>query len=55
MNIDFPYHFDTRGRTAEEDFEAHIRDFNDQVRALFVWAVKPEFRKNALGQVEVTA
>jgi len=38
-----------------EGIEAHIRDFNDQVRALFVWAVNPDFRKNVLGQVEITA
>ncbi len=31
MNIDFPYHFDTRGRTAEADYEAHIRDLIEQV------------------------
>ena len=31
LNIDFPYHFDTRGRTAEADYEAHIRDLIEQV------------------------
>ena len=31
MNIDFPYHFDTRGRTAEVDYDAHIRDLIEQV------------------------
>lgn len=31
MNIDFPYHFDHRGRTAETDYEEHIRDMIEQV------------------------
>jgi phage baseplate assembly protein W len=31
MNIDFPYHFDVRGRTAEVDYDAHIRDLIEQV------------------------
>ena len=31
MNIDFPYHFNTRGRTAEVDYDAHIRDLIEQV------------------------
>ena len=31
MNIDFPYHFDARGRTAEVDYDAHIRDLIEQV------------------------
>lgn len=31
MNIDFPYRFDTRGRTAEVDYDAHIRDLIEQV------------------------
>jgi phage baseplate assembly protein W len=31
MNIDFPYHFDSRGRTAEVDGDAHIRDLIEQV------------------------
>jgi Bacteriophage baseplate protein W len=31
MNIDFPYHFDARGRTAEIDYDAHIRDLIEQV------------------------
>jgi hypothetical protein len=26
MNIDFPFHFDGRGRTAYADTDAHIRD-----------------------------
>ena len=31
MNIDYPYHFDTRGRTAATDYEDHIRDMIEQV------------------------
>ena len=31
MNIDFPYHFNSRGRTAEVDYDAHIRDLIEQV------------------------
>jgi Bacteriophage baseplate protein W len=31
MNVDFPYHFDARGRTAEIDYDAHIRDLIEQV------------------------
>jgi hypothetical protein len=31
MNVDFPYHFDRRGRTAEVEYEAHIRDLIEQV------------------------
>lgn len=31
MNIDFPYTFDHRGRTAETDYENHIRDMIEQV------------------------
>ena len=30
MNIDFPFHFDGRGRTAETDDEDHIRDMLEQ-------------------------
>lgn len=30
-NIDFPYHFDSRGRTAETDDTDHIRDLIFQV------------------------
>lgn len=33
-NVDFPLHFDGRGRTAEVDDDAHIRDLVEQV--LFV-------------------
>ncbi len=32
MNLDFPYHFNARGRTAEPvDQDAHIRDLIEQV------------------------
>lgn len=31
MNVDFPYRIDARGRTAEADRDAHIRDMIEQV------------------------
>ncbi|MFZ4859030.1 MAG: GPW/gp25 family protein [Desulfuromonadaceae bacterium] len=31
MNIDYPYHFDSRGRTAEAGGDVHIRDMIEQV------------------------
>lgn len=31
MNIDFPFHFDARGRTANTTDEDHIRDLIEQV------------------------
>jgi phage baseplate assembly protein W len=31
MDVDFPYHFDERGRTAEADEPAHVRDLIEQV------------------------
>jgi phage baseplate assembly protein W len=31
MNLDFPFHFDSRGRTAETAEEKHIRDLIEQV------------------------
>ncbi|HEU5238631.1 MAG TPA: GPW/gp25 family protein [Pyrinomonadaceae bacterium] len=30
MNVDFPFHFDNRGRTAETDDDGHIRDMIEQ-------------------------
>jgi phage baseplate assembly protein W len=30
MNIDYPFHFDGRGRTAETGLEDHIRDMIEQ-------------------------
>ena len=30
MNIDFPFHFDKRGRTAMTDDEDHIRDMIEE-------------------------
>lgn len=31
MNVDFPFHFDGRGRTADVDVDGHIRDLIEQV------------------------
>ncbi len=31
MNIDFPFHFDSRGRTATTDDDDHIRDMIEQL------------------------
>lgn len=31
MNIDFPFHFDGRGRTAATSYEDHIRDMIEQL------------------------
>jgi phage baseplate assembly protein W len=31
MQIDFPYGFDGRGRTAETELEAHVRDLIEQL------------------------
>ena len=31
MNIDFPFHFDTRGRTATTDDDDHVRDMIEQL------------------------
>lgn len=31
MNIDFPFHFDSRGRTAVCDDAAHVRDMLEQL------------------------
>src|SRR5262245_42160708 len=31
MQIDFPYHFDERGRTAETGADDHVRDMIEQV------------------------
>ncbi len=31
MNLDFPYRFDGRGRTAEADDDGHVRDMIEQV------------------------
>jgi phage baseplate assembly protein W len=31
MNIDFPFHFDDRGRTAATDDDDHIRDMIEQL------------------------
>lgn len=31
MNVDYPFHFDSRGRTAGADDEDHIRDMIEQL------------------------
>ena len=31
MNVDFPFHFDARGRTAQADEDEHIRDLIEAV------------------------
>jgi phage baseplate assembly protein W len=31
MDIDFPYHFDSRGRTATADRDDHVRDMIEQL------------------------
>jgi phage baseplate assembly protein W len=31
MNIDFPFHFDDRGRTAATDYADHVRDMIEQL------------------------
>jgi phage baseplate assembly protein W len=31
MNIDFPFHIDARGRTAETTYEDHVRDMIEEV------------------------
>jgi Bacteriophage baseplate protein W len=31
MNLDFPFHFDRRGRTGDVDDDGHIRDLIEQV------------------------
>src|SRR3982750_2471059 len=31
MNLDFPFHFDARGRTASADDDDHIRDMIEQL------------------------
>jgi phage baseplate assembly protein W len=53
MNVDFPYHFDPRGRTAEVEYEAHIRDLIEQV--LFTApgerVNRPDFGSGLLGLV----
>jgi uncharacterized protein len=31
MNIDFPFHLDARGRTADTDYPDHVRDMVEQL------------------------
>jgi uncharacterized protein (TIGR04255 family) len=37
-----------------EGIDARVRDFNENGRAVFAWAVREEYRRNKLGQVEVS-
>ena len=47
MNIDFPYRFDGRGRTAETDDDEHVRDMIEQL--LFTAPGERVNRPDALG------
>lgn len=53
MNIDFPFHFDSRGRTATTDDADHIRDMIEQF--LFTSpgerVNRPDFGSGLLGMV----
>ncbi len=53
MNIDFPYHFEGRGRTASTDDDDHIRDMIEQL--LFTSpgerVNRPDFGSGLLGLV----
>src|ERR671915_2485830 len=53
MNVDFPYHYDGRGHTAEADDDNHIRDLIEQV--LFTTpgerVNRPTFGRGLLGRV----
>lgn len=53
MNIDFPFHFDQRGRTAATDDNDHIRDMIEQF--LFTnpgeRVNRPDFGSGLLGMV----
>ena len=53
MNIEFPFHFNGRGRTADADTDAHIRDLIEQV--LFTApgerVNRPDFGSGLLGLV----
>ena len=53
MNIDFPFHFDSRGRTATTDDDDHIRDMIEEF--LFTSAGervnRPDFGSGLLGMV----
>lgn len=53
MNIDFPFHFDSRGRTAATDDADHIRDMIEEF--LFTNAGervnRPDFGSGLLGMV----
>lgn len=53
MNIDFPFHFESRGRTALTDYDDHIRDMIEQL--LFTnpgeRVNRPDFGSGLLGLV----
>jgi uncharacterized protein len=53
MNIDFPYHFEGKGRTASTDDDDHIRDMIEQL--LFTppgeRVNRPDFGSGLLGMV----
>jgi hypothetical protein len=53
MDLDFPYRFDSRGRTATTDRDDHIRDLIEQV--LFTTpgerVMRPDFGSGLLGLV----
>ena len=53
MNVDFPYHVDGRGRTADTGADDHLRDLIEQV--LFTApgerVMRPEFGSGLLGLV----
>ena len=53
MNIDFPFHFDSRGRTATTDGDDHIRDMIEEF--LFTNSGervnRPDFGSGLLGMV----
>jgi uncharacterized protein len=53
MNLDFPYHFEGKGRTASTDDDDHIRDMIEQL--LFTTpgerVNRPDFGSGLLGMV----
>ena len=53
MNIDFPFYFDGRGRTATTDYDDHIRDMIEQFlfTRLGERVNRPDFGSGLLGMV----
>ena len=53
MDIDFPYHFDGRGRTATTDRDDHVRDMIEQL--IFTnpgeWVNRPDFGSGLLQMI----